>query len=548
VINIMTAPPSRRTVEVRTQYGSLNSPKFDVVASDVWGRLGVVVNASAFDTEGYATVAESERGLVDTKAAVDFRNVNVKLQYDASDRIRAFFRAGYFDENRDNGKITTIDRVPEANDTTWKSFSGGTNVRLLDGSEVQATIFSDVETFHSNFMAVPGATPARSVGRMTLRQTVPTTGVGGAVQWSKAVGAAHALSAGFDWRWVKGESQEEGLDATTGTNVILDRRSGGRQQSSGLFVQDVIAMHPDLTLTLSARVDRWRNYDGHNLEVNMPSGAPTGNNVASLPDRDDTVVSPRVAALYRVSDRTSVWGSIGSGFRAPTLNELYRQFQVGTIRTLPNHQLGPERLKGGELGVRFSPARQLTLRATWFDNRMEDAVSNITTGMLGALEIRQRQNVGLTRIAGVQTDAEYALATSWRIAGGYLYNRATVKEFAANPALVGNTLPQVPRHRGSVEVTYSHPRFATIGLLVQAHGRQFDDDRNTQTIPGRTTPGLPAYAVVSVNVARALGRNLDVFLGAQNLFDQTYYVGMLPTTVGAPRMINAGLRVRLTGN
>ena len=75
-------------------------------------------------------------------------------------------------------------------------------------------------------------------------------------------------------------------------------------------------------------------------EAAYPSGVPTANNNPDLPDRDDTVVSPRVAARYHINSWVSVWGDIGAGFRAPTLNELYRQFRVGTVLTLANNQLG----------------------------------------------------------------------------------------------------------------------------------------------------------------------------------------------------------------
>jgi outer membrane receptor protein involved in Fe transport len=92
---------------------------------------------------------------------------------------------------------------------------------------------------------------------------------------------------------------------------------------------------PKLQLTLSARIDSWRNYDAHNFETAIATGAPTANNRA-LPDKSDNAVSPRAAVLYRASDRVSVWGSFSKGFRAPTLNELYRQFRVGAVLTLAN--------------------------------------------------------------------------------------------------------------------------------------------------------------------------------------------------------------------
>ena len=141
---------------------------------------------------------------------------------------------------------------------------------------------------------------------MTLTQKVPTDNVGGMVQWSRAFGAKQYFSAGTDFRWVDGDSLENGLDAVTGTQVTLNRNSGGTQRILGFFVQDLIVPTPQLTLTLSARVDGWRNYDGHNLETSL-IGAPV-NNVPSLPERSDTVASPRAAARYHLTDRARCLG------------------------------------------------------------------------------------------------------------------------------------------------------------------------------------------------------------------------------------------------
>ena len=68
--------------------------------------------------------------------------------------------------------------------------------------------------------------------------------------------------------------------------------------------------------------------------------------------------SPRAAVLLSPSDKCRAWGNFGSGFRAPTLNELYRQFRVGALLTLANEALGPERLIGGELGINVAPVEQ----------------------------------------------------------------------------------------------------------------------------------------------------------------------------------------------
>jgi outer membrane receptor protein involved in Fe transport len=220
-----------------------------------------------------------------------------------------------------------------------------------------------------------------------------------------------------------------------------------------------------------------------------------------------------VAAIYHVTNQVSAWGDFGYGFRAPTLNELYRQFSVGQVLTRPNDQLGPERLVGGEVGVNVAPARDVTVRTTWFDNRVKDPVSNVTIGT----NLQQRQNLGRTRIWGVQTEVEYRAGSFWRFSGGYIYDQAKVKEFAANPALVGLFLPQVPAHRGSVQVAYSNPKYVTIAGGVQFLGRQFDDDQNVRAVPAAaleeagyspsTAPGLPGYAVVDLMASRVIAGN-----------------------------------------
>jgi outer membrane receptor protein involved in Fe transport len=542
---VVSARPKPRTFEMRTQAGTRDTWKLDFFGSDVWGKAGVSLEGSFFDTGGFPQVIAAERGPVDTKARVEYRNIGVKVDYSPVDRVSTFVRAGYFREERDNAKMTTIPAgnagVPEANDTLWKSASGGVRASLPDNSDLQATLFLDWERFNSNFMAVPAATPARSIGRMTLLQHVPTTGIGGLVLWTKALSTRHLLSAGTDFRRVEGESQERVLDAATGTNVVTLRDTGGAQISSGTFVQGQFWPVEALSVTVSGRVDHWRNFEAHHNEQSAATGLPTATHRGDLPDRDDTVFSPRLAALYHVTDRVTAWGSIGTGFRAPTLNELYRQFSVGALVTLANDQLGPERLVGGELGLNVAPVENLTVRTTWFDNRMKNPISNVTIGVNRA----QRQNLGRTRIRGFQTDVEYRFGRDWRAGAAYVLNRARVTE-NTDAALVGKFLQQVPKNRGSLSLSYSNPRYVTVSASAIFVGRQFDDDLNARQSPDGTF-GLPPYGVLDLSVMRTVGRNVDLFVTAQNLLDKEYYVQLFPTTSAAPRLINGGIRVRFSG-
>ena len=66
-------------------------------------------------------------------------------------------------------------------------------------------------------------------------------------------------------------------------------------------------------------------------------------------------------------------------------------------------------------------------------------------------------------------------------------------------------------------------------------------------MPGERTR-LPGFVLADFMLSRTLHRNLDLFFGVQNLFDEEYFVGTLPTTIGSPRLINGGVRIRFAGH
>ena len=55
------------------------------------------------------------------------------------------------------------------------------------------------------------------------------------------------------------------------------------------------------------------------------------------------------------------------------------------------------------------------------------------------------------------------------------------------------------------------------------------------------------YNTVDLSISRSLFSNVDAFFGIQNVADTVYYVQTNPSTVGTPRLINGGIRVKWTG-
>src|SRR6185295_17177354 len=90
VINIVTARPARRTFEIKPQYGSRTSPKVDFFASDRWNKVGLAVEGSYFNTDGFPIVVDRERGPIDNNANVNYRNTSVKFDAAPADGLSAF--------------------------------------------------------------------------------------------------------------------------------------------------------------------------------------------------------------------------------------------------------------------------------------------------------------------------------------------------------------------------------------------------------------------------------------------------------------------------
>ena len=209
--------------------------------------------------------------------------------------------------------------------------------------------------------------------------------------------------------------------------------------------------------------------------------------------RDDVHPSARAAVTWSVSNAGSLRGTVYRAFRAPTLNELHRNFRVGDTLTLANDALQAETLTGGEVSWLWGTARS-TWRATAFFTSLDDAVANVTLTTTPALITRQRQNAGTGHSRGIELEGDLRLDRRWAISGNVAMTRAA---FGAGPiaGLDGLRVPQVPEYQAAVGVRFVEPRWLTASAQVRAIGRQFEDDRNTLPLePPASSTCSPAAA------------------------------------------------------
>ena len=278
-------------------------------------------------------------------------------------------------------------------------------------------------------------------------------------------------------------------------------------------------------MNFGARFDRWRNYEGFF-------------NRTLFADRSETAFSPRVSVSRFFNDRFSLNASVYRAFRAPTLNELYRNFRVGNIVTNANSELSAERLTGGEAGFGIRTLRdRMFIRSNLFWSHISDSIANITLSTTPALITRQRQNLGAIRARGVEVSATLVPNRSWELSAEYLLTNTTVLRFPANRSLEGLLVPQIPRNQFNFQVSYTNSGWtaATQGRFVS---KQFDDDLNT--LP------LQRFFTLDAHVSRAVSEQARVFVAVQNLNGVRYEVSSTPVfTLGPPMLVRAGVRVSL---
>jgi outer membrane receptor protein involved in Fe transport len=197
---------------------------------------------------------------------------------------------------------------------------------------------------------------------------------------------------------------------------------------------------------------------------------------------------------------------------------------------------------GGELGLqqRLGP---LETRVTGFWSDVQDLVANVTVATrlpdcpVGTT-CRQRQNLDLARVRGVETELDVELARDWRLIASHLYTDARVEEAEQQPALEGKRLAQVPAHTAALSVRYRNPAIVAGAVTARYVGPQYEDDLNTLPLGG--------FVVVDVVLSRALTRWSEAFVAVENLFDRTYATGRTSEgviSVGTPRFVRGGIRL-----
>jgi outer membrane receptor protein involved in Fe transport len=340
----------------------------------------------------------------------------------------------FFGESRKNGTPLQTNR------THVRQFSFGGELVSKQAGAFSARTYGGTQVYDQNFSAI--AVDRRNE-TLTRVQRVPAQVVAFSSQCSSPLWHGQTLVAGFESHTVRGASDEIAFVNGKATSLV---GAGGREQTFGGYLEDLVTLGSRFFLNVGARFDHWRNYRA--LSATKPITGTTPGTLIQFSNRAESAFSPQLSGVYKANSHLSLLFSAGRAFRAPTLNELYRSFRVGNVLTLANENLQAERLTGGEAGVRLPALHdKLVIRGTSFWNEVTRPVANVTLQTTPALITRQRQNLGRTRSRGLEIEVEARLKNFWKLTAGYLFADAIVVRFPANTALEGLSIPQVPRQQ-----------------------------------------------------------------------------------------------------
>ena len=148
------------------------------------------------------------------------------------------------------------------------------------------------------------------------------------------------------------------------------------------------------------------------------------------------------------------------------------------------------------------------------------------------------QTAGRVRSRGVEVDVAGALTANMNLIASYSYTEARVTD---DPKYAGKPMPNVPRHTGSLFLTYDINNLLGGNTLTLGGGGHGVDRRSATNGADYYLPGYfvaDAFAAYKMKLQYPVTLQLNV----KNLFDKTYYTSSIGTNnlgnqIGDPREV-----------
>ena len=201
---------------------------------------------------------------------------------------------------------------------------------------------------------------------------------------------------------------------------------------------------------------------------------------------------------------TRIRGSIATGFKAPTANQLFVDSVTSFGPFNGNPDLRPETSRGWELGVdRSFAGDRVSAGLTWYQQRIRNLITFNST--FTSNENRDRVN-----IHGAEAYVNGKLGDTLSARLGASYTRS-------EDAATGENLLRRPLHKATLTLDHDVTAATRLGLETVYTGTRYDIDAVTFARKRRG-----GYTLVNLTASHAPSRNLTLHARVKNLTDRDY--------------------------
>lgn len=214
---------------------------------------------------------------------------------------------------------------------------------------------------------------------------------------------------------------------------------------------------------------------------------------------------------YLVADRVKVFVNLSSGFRAPTLYQLFSPYG--------NKALRPEHSWSTEAGVQlFTKSRNAWVRVVYFDRLIKDVMFFES---LNAAPYGRYINFDRQHDHGLEVEAQTEV-NKLTVSGNITLLTGEVKTQLAGRDTTYNNLFRRPKTQINLSVGYQVIPKLFVSATIRSIGERTDRFYNSETF-NTDTIKLAAYTTIDVYAEGKLTPNMKVYADVRNLFDTTYY-------------------------
>lgn len=269
-----------------------------------------------------------------------------------------------------------------------------------------------------------------------------------------------------------------------------------------------IYMFDTLELSQQWLVNMGLRYD--HFDTQYKTFTTSGTTTAKGKDTSEFVTG-QFGVVYKPAENGSIYASYATSATPPG-NALGEGMDGNPLNGgTTNNDLQPETAKNYEIGTKWDLFNdRLSLTADIFRTEKENARVQVNTNTY--------ENVGKTRVQGVELSATGKITEKWQVFAGYAYmdsEQIDGGDLPANRANNGNQLPNTPENSASLWTTYQVTPKLTIG------GGAFYVDDVFGSVANTTM--VDSYVRYDAMAAYKLSKNVDLQLNVQNLTDETYY-------------------------